>query len=314
MYRLTPRKKWTAAIAAAMLTATGSIFALPSAQTLTAKAAGHLSPVYSNKADRSKKTTTPIKHVVVIFQENVSFDHYFATYPNAQNPKGEPPFHAKANTPTVNGLSASLLTNNPNEANPQQRLDRSQAVTADMDHDYTAEQEAFNGGQMNRFVKYGGRDSDVVMNYYDGNTVTGLWNIAQHFALNDNSFGTTYGPSTPGALNLVSGQTHGAMPYTANDDKNGQLISGGALSGKIDNGTLHSDIDPYFDKTSSGKTAKMTGTNVGDLLNKKAITWGWFEGGFRNSGEQHKKCSRQCIDRLYPASRAFSILQVNSES
>ncbi|HKK14433.1 MAG TPA: alkaline phosphatase family protein, partial [Gammaproteobacteria bacterium] len=35
-------------------------------------------------------TATPIKHVVVIFQENVSFDHYFATYPHAANPAGEP--------------------------------------------------------------------------------------------------------------------------------------------------------------------------------------------------------------------------------
>ena len=31
-------------------------------------------------------TATPIKHLVIIFQENVSFDHYFATYPNATNP------------------------------------------------------------------------------------------------------------------------------------------------------------------------------------------------------------------------------------
>ena len=39
-------------------------------------------------------TTTPIKHLVVIFQENVSFDHYFATYPNAANPQSEPAFTA----------------------------------------------------------------------------------------------------------------------------------------------------------------------------------------------------------------------------
>ncbi len=37
------------------------------------------------------------------------------------------------------------------------------------------------------------------MNYYDGNTVTGLWNYAQNFAMSDNSFGTTFGPSAPGA-------------------------------------------------------------------------------------------------------------------
>ena len=45
-------------------------------------------------------TATPIKHLIVIYGENVSFDHYFGTYPNATNPPGEPPFHAKQNTPT----------------------------------------------------------------------------------------------------------------------------------------------------------------------------------------------------------------------
>src|SRR6202048_2378488 len=59
-------------------------------------------------------TATPIQHLVVIFQENVSFDHYFGSYPNALNPPGEPAFHAKKGTPTVNGLSGGLLNNNPN--------------------------------------------------------------------------------------------------------------------------------------------------------------------------------------------------------
>src|ERR1700758_556928 len=59
-------------------------------------------------------TVTPIQHLVVIFQENISFDHYFGTYPNALNPKGEPKFKAAANTPTVNGLTNALLNNNPN--------------------------------------------------------------------------------------------------------------------------------------------------------------------------------------------------------
>src|SRR5271156_4918242 len=52
----------------------------------------------------SAPTTTPIKHVVVIFQENVSFDHYFGTYPNAENPEGEIKFKAKNATPAVDGL------------------------------------------------------------------------------------------------------------------------------------------------------------------------------------------------------------------
>ena len=62
-------------------------------------------------------TATPIKHLVVIFPENISFDHYFGTYPNATNPPGEPPFHAQPGTPSVNGLSGGLLTSNPNFLN-----------------------------------------------------------------------------------------------------------------------------------------------------------------------------------------------------
>src|SRR5260370_37216729 len=60
-------------------------------------------PAFAASTPTSKPTTaTPIQHLVVIFQENVSFDHYFGTYPNATNPAGEPMFDAAPNTPTVN--------------------------------------------------------------------------------------------------------------------------------------------------------------------------------------------------------------------
>ena len=47
----------------------------------------------------------------------------------------------------------------------------------------------------------------LVMDYYDGNTVTGLWNYAQHYAMSDNNYNTNFGPSTPGALNVIAGKT-----------------------------------------------------------------------------------------------------------
>src|SRR3974390_2734784 len=64
-------------------------------------------------------TATPIKHLVVIYDENVSFDHYFATYPRAANPVGEPACKAARSTPSgINTLAnANLLTNNPNDTN-----------------------------------------------------------------------------------------------------------------------------------------------------------------------------------------------------
>ena len=57
---------------------------------------------------------TPIEHVVVIFQENISFDHYFGTYPNAANTDGNK-FTADPDTPSVNGFTPALMGhNNPN--------------------------------------------------------------------------------------------------------------------------------------------------------------------------------------------------------
>src|SRR5262245_61821697 len=78
-----------------------------------------------------------IDHVVVMFQENHSFDAYFGTYPNAANPPGQPRFRARRGTPSVNGLTGTLLQFNPNTSNPF-RIDRSQSYTCDQDHEYAA--------------------------------------------------------------------------------------------------------------------------------------------------------------------------------
>jgi phospholipase C len=234
----------------------------------------------------SYPTTTPIKHLVVIFGENVSFDHYFATYPNATNPATEPGFTPLANTPRANNLlSGGLLTENPNSVQPF-RLDRTQAVTCDQNHSYTPEEQAFDMGAMDMFVQFtgtGGSTCDyghgagLVMGYYDGNTVTALWNYAQHFALSDNSYNTQFGPSAPGAINVVSGNT-----------SNVQYVSGGSTVGVISgggtSGTLLGDGRPAGDDCNpTGKTyvSFIPGTpNIGDTLNSATYTWGWFQGGF----------------------------------
>jgi phospholipase C len=226
---------------------------------------------------------TPIQHLVVIYQENVSFDHYFATYPMAANPSGEPAFAAKAETPSVNGISTPLADpNNPNLVQPF-RLDRSQFETADQDHNYTDEQKAFDAGLMDMFVEKVGRGNGPppgnvphgqVMGYFDGNTVTALWNYAQAFAMSDNSYSTTFGPSSVGAVNLISGQTHGFTPDATS--------FGIAVT---TNDTMIGDPQPAGDgcdtRDVSTQLATNTDKNIGDLLNAKNITWGWFQGGFR---------------------------------
>ncbi|MBR7833202.1 alkaline phosphatase family protein [Actinospica durhamensis] len=232
-------------------------------------------------------TATPIKHVVVIFDENVSFDHYFGTYPVAANTDGTT-FKAKANTPSVNGLTTSLLTDNPNGSNPT-RLSSSQALTCDQDHSDTPEQQAYDYGLADKFPQYTGvatcasPDQGVpglVMDYYDGNTVTALWNYAQNYSMSDDNYDTTYGPSTPGAINLVSGQTYGGeVVNSAGTPVANSSVVASPNSSEL--GTDVADMDPYFDDCSKvGNRLEMTGQNVGDLLNQKNVSWGWFQGGF----------------------------------
>src|SRR6266436_4471952 len=127
---------------------------LTRAVAVVAASAMTLLPTYPAYAQQSggSSTKTPIKHVVVIFQENVSFDHYFGTYPHATNPAGEPAFTAKKGTPRVNNLETSgLLTSNPNGVNPF-RMNRSHVNTCDQDNVYGDEQFAFHAGLMDRFT------------------------------------------------------------------------------------------------------------------------------------------------------------------
>jgi phospholipase C len=243
---------------------------------------------------------TPIKHVVVIFDENISFDHYFGTYPKAANTDGTP-FHAKNGTPKVNGLTSKLLHKNPNSFNPV-RLKHSQALTCDQNHSYNPEQLAADNGKMDKFVQNTSVDTctgepilfgapGLGMDYYDGNTVTGLWNYAQHFSMSDNNYDTNFGPSTPGALNLIAGNDGGGF---AVDPKTGAKTPDPGAVASVDKngvGTIYGDLDPAFDGCSDGSgsstspVGQMTQTNIGNLLNTAHVTWGWFQGGFAPTGK-----------------------------
>lgn len=240
-----------------------------------------ITSLFITSAFASLETRTPIKHVVVIFQENRSFDSYFGTYPFAENKHGETPFHAKKNTPDVNGLSKPLRLINKNQVQPFRIPPSGASNTCNPDHKYTTLQKACDSGLMDNFVETTGLacvPPTMVMGYYDGNTVTALWNYAQHFAMSDNFHTTTIAASTVGAVNLISGQTHGAIPDT--------LVEGSTPI--VVQGTLINDIDPTYDDCSkTADTVALTGINIGNLLNKKHITWGWFQGGFSDCTSAH---------------------------
>jgi len=257
-------------------------------------------------------TSTKIKHVVVVFGENISYDHYFGTYPNAANNAGDVPFSPAAGTPVANGLGTpldvtagfvalggvDLLNHNPTAANPGNgtgavnpfRLAAAQAVTNDQGHNYKPEQQASDNGAMDLFPEFTGTagpppgappaatTKGLVMAYFDGNTVSTLWSYAQNYAMNDNSWSTTFGPSTPGAINLISGQTNG---FAATRSPPATMSASHVTPDGNGGWTLIGDTDPLGDVCSTAADQNtFSGKNVGDLLNAQGISWGWFEGGF----------------------------------
>ncbi|HEX3427039.1 MAG TPA: alkaline phosphatase family protein [Acidimicrobiales bacterium] len=287
-----PKRLGRAAVAAAAVLA-----ALPAVAGSSATAA----PL----AAASPTTATPIQHLVVIFQENVSFDHYFGTYPCATNPSGEPAFTPAAGTPVPTNylapgstascassdFNSTLLTANPNGTNPV-RLDRTSTdvMTCSQNHSYTPEQNAFDHGAMDMFPTQVGsagtgatgrvcKPTDNV-DYYDGNTVTAYWNYAQHYAMSDNSYDTNFGPSTVGALNVTSGDTNGVAKTATVTAPGGNVVSDGKGGQSV-----IGDLRPYYDDCTlpSQAAVSMGGQNIGDLFNAAGLSWGWFQGGYTPS-------------------------------
>src|SRR5260370_38261439 len=92
-----------------------------------------------------------------------------------------------------------------------------------------------------------------------------MWNYAQHFAMSDNSYSTGFGPSTPGLLNLVSGQTNCATNISA------AAAGFAVVDGCAGSFTVISDPDPLGDVCTGGAVCSVQGHNVGDLLSAEGV-------------------------------------------
>jgi len=153
---------------------------------------------FGNLPTASPTQTNPIKHIIVIIQENHTYDNYFGTYPNANglNPNvGLPiepnsdkkvyPFHIENSTPTI-----------------------------DLTHNREPALEAFNNGKMDGFVY--AEKSDLTMGYFDNRDIPNYWNYASKFVLADNFFTSVMGPSLPNHMFLFAGQSGGIVDNVDN--------------------------------------------------------------------------------------------------
>ncbi len=159
--------------------------------TLAAIAAGL---VAAAPAGAESQTKTPIKHFMVLMQENHSFDNYFGTYPGAD---GIPENACQPNN--LKDPKAGCLK-------PFHLGDR---VVEDLNHSHRVAVRQRNHGKMNGFVdalrREGGKVQPNVMGHYDGRDIPYYWNIADNFVLFDRFFTSSSGGSVSNHMYWVTG-------------------------------------------------------------------------------------------------------------
>jgi len=149
-------------------------------------------PVY---AETSK---IPISHVIVIVQENHSFDNYFGTYPGAN---GLP-----LNIALPSKLNGSALV----KPFPLQR----DSPWGDICHSSQCSIDEYDGGKMDGFVYTAG--TNLTMGYFDYHQIPYYWDYASQFVLMDNYYSSVRGASVANHLYLVAGQSGGMLENLRN--------------------------------------------------------------------------------------------------
>jgi phospholipase C len=231
-----------------------SLLTAPLMGNMPTFAAEHSSTV---KYSTSAKTASPIKHVVVIFQENRSYDNYFGTYPKA------PGFKALPGTPKSNGIPAGSVNYDVN-GQPHYPTLLNDLKTQDVDHNYQDMITGYDNGKMDKVyqvneAKAPGKGT-IAMGYYDYHAIPALWQYAQHYTLADNYYAPVWGPSTPTALYLIAAQSGTKdQPITGDPaPKNG--------------------FGP--DQAWGPLSYNLKYTNIGDKLTTAKRSWAWYQSGY----------------------------------
>jgi phospholipase C len=143
------------------------------------------------------KPATPIEHVVVLMQENHTFDNYFGTYPGAD---GVPAGVCMPRDPA--NASAGCQ---PSYHLPSRR-------TVDLAHGTDVALAALNGGKLDGFIAAQNKRNlpgDTAMGYYDGSDLPFYWNLASTSVLADRFFSSDFGGSKENHMFWVAGQSGG---------------------------------------------------------------------------------------------------------
>jgi phospholipase C len=140
-------------------------------------------------ADLPTGSDIPIDHIVLIMQENRSFDHYYSVFPG------------------VDGAPATDW-NPDSKGNMVQRFHFTSPCMPGGDHGWVAEHANLDGGKLDGFVKSNG-DSPVPMGYYTGDDLPYYYALAQTFAISDRHFSSVLAPTWPNRMFYFAGTSWG---------------------------------------------------------------------------------------------------------
>lgn len=138
----------------------------------------------------SSQGQNPIQHVIIVMQENRTFDNYFWTYP------GQVGYQPSLCMP----LNPSL----PSEGCLKPKPATSTKLKGDLPHDWTSSLVSYDDGSMNGFLE-AAKQNPAVMKYYDNKTLPYLWDYAEHYVLADQFFSSVKSYSQPNHWYMIAG-------------------------------------------------------------------------------------------------------------
>lgn len=238
-----------------------------------------------------------IGHIVVIFEENRSFDGMFGTFPGANGlanagdhatqigPDGTP---YKVLPQPVNGFGKQpdprFPVNLPNRPFDMARFVRIDAKTGDLIHAFYQEQMQINDGAMNRFAEISNA-AGLTMGYYDTSR-TYLWKLAREFTLGDAMFHSAFGGSFLNhaflACSCAFRWPDAPAAAVAKLGPDGKLIKDGQVT--PDGYAVNTVRSVYLHAPKDTDPAKLlppqTMPHIGDRLDARGVAWKWYSGGY----------------------------------